>query len=73
MFKILKCLKHILKIYITYIYVLRLWYVEKKKTFVLSSSLRIPDPLSSLGTRDFLSTYLEIDSLKTKGDIQQRI
>ena len=73
MFKILKCLKHILKIYITYIYVLRLWYVEKKKTFVLSSSLRIPDPVSSLGTWDILSTYLEIDSLTTKGDIQQRI
>ena len=46
---------------------------REKKTFVLSSSLRIPDPLSSLGTRDFLSTYLETDSLTTKGDIQQRI
>ena len=45
----------------------------KKKKFVLSSSLRIPDPylyfkspqtfLSSLGTPDFLSTCLGIGSL----------
>ena len=43
------------------------------KTFLLSSSLRIPDPLSpprelqtplsSMGTLDVLSTCLEIDSL----------
>ena len=42
-FKILKCLKYVLKTYITYVYVLRLRNVEGKKTFVLPSSLRIPD------------------------------
>ena len=31
-----------------------------KKTFVLSSSLRIPDPISSSGTPDFLSIRPEL-------------
>ena len=48
-FKILKCLKYVLKTYITYSYVLRLRNVEEKKTFVLSSSLRIPDSSLLLG------------------------
>ena len=48
-FKILKCLKYVLKTYITYVYVLRLRNVEGKKTFVLSSSLRIPDSSLLLG------------------------
>ena len=54
---------------------LRLRNVERKsknKTFVLSSSLRIPDPclllenpksLSPWGPLDFLSTHLGVDSL----------
>jgi len=48
-FKILKCLKYVLKTYLTYVYVLRLRNVEEKKTFVLSSSLRIPDSSLLLG------------------------
>ena len=53
--------------------VLRLRNVEEKKMFVLSSSLRIRDPYLHfespksfllLGTPDFLSTCLGIDSLK---------
>ena len=49
---------------------------KKKKTFVLSTSLRIPDPyllylerqtpLSSSGTPRFLSIGLGIDSLSVK-------
>ena len=37
------------KTYITYDYILRLRHVEKKKAFVLSSSLRIPDSSLPLG------------------------
>ena len=48
-YKRLKCLKYVLKTYITYVYVLRLRNVEGKKTFVLSSSLRIPDSSLLLG------------------------
>ena len=44
-----------------------MFYVTKecrgKKTFVLSSSLRIPDPPLLFGDPDFLSTCLVIDSL----------
>ena len=36
---------------------------KKKKTFVLSSSLRIPDPALLLRDPDFLSTCLGSDSL----------
>ena len=51
---------------------------KKKKMFVLSSSLRIPDPylllenprdFSPQGPPDFLSTSLGIDSLKNMGGI----